>query len=130
MKLIKIVLAILSFTLIASCTVRYTSSIYNVQKAPVVTQSKKVTQEKVGKAVDESGIALGWTMQHIRPGYTIATLHLRSHTAKVGIHYNAVSYSIHYISSKNLTRRGMIHRNYNGWIENLNNAIKRNLLNI
>lgn len=127
MKLIKYALTLIAVAFIASCTARYTPVVNNVYNAPVVTNGKHITQEQVSQAIDKSGKALGWEMKHVRPGYTIATLHIRSHIAKVGIHYSANTYSIRYLSSVNLTRKGMVHRNYNGWVQNLNNTIRSNI---
>ena len=57
----------------------------------------------------------------------LATLHLRTHTAVVEIKHDLKNYSIRYKSSINLRydqANNTIHSNYNGWITNLNNAIK------
>lgn len=65
-----------------------------------------------------------------KPGYIVATLHLREHEAVVDIIYDTQSYSILYKSSQNLqyneTNR-TIHKNYNSWIRNLNVSIQREL---
>lgn len=127
MKIIKQAIVILSLSLPISCTARYTHDVYNVNNASVVTQRKYVSQDEVRKAIHRSGASLGWTMKDIRPGYTVATLYIRTHIAQVGIRYSSKSYSIRLLGTSNLTKRGMIHKNYNGWIHNLNNAIKRNL---
>jgi hypothetical protein len=61
----------------------------------------------------------------------LATLDLRTHHAVVEIAYNAKSYSIAYKESNNLNYDGKsIHRNYNGWIHNLQNAINVELNNL
>ena len=45
--------------------------------------------------------------------------------AKVDINYNTKTYSITYKDSSDLDYDGTkIHKNYNGWIQNLDNAIK------
>ena len=68
------------------------------------------------------------------PGKIVGMLNLRAHQAVVDNAYNAKSYNIRCKSSKGLlygeadqtsgqeTRE--IHKNYNGWIENLDNAIR------
>ena len=53
------------------------------------------------------------------------TLILRTHTAEIEIPYSAGGYSIAYKSSVNLQEGGNIHRNYNGWIQNLNAGNQR-----
>lgn len=127
MKFSKQLLVVLSLALVVGCTARYTPDVYNVKNAAVVAQSQHVSTAEVGKAIDSSAISLGWNMQHVRPGYTIATLHIRDHMARVGINYSAKDYSITYLDSKNLIRAHQIHKNYNAWVHNLDNAIKHNL---
>ena len=127
MKTIKYVFLTAIVLLTASCTLRYTPNIYNVNNATVVTKSKQPTLTQVGNAISVAGAGLGWAMKPVRSGYTIGILELRNHQAKVGITYTTKVYSINYISSVNLTRNGQIHQNYNSWVQNLNNAIKRQL---
>lgn len=58
----------------------------------------------------------------------VGTLTLRSHTAVVEIPYSSTSYSIKHRSSVNLDEGGgNIHKNYNGWIQNLNKGISTQL---
>jgi hypothetical protein len=71
---------------------------------------------------------LGWIMKDAGPGAIHGTLILRTHTAEVQIPYSATSYGIVYKSSINLQESGgKIHRNYNGWIQNLNRGINAQL---
>ena len=79
-------------------------------------------------------MGLGWEMASTTPDHIIGKLNLRARQAVVDIAYDAKSYNIRYKSRKGLlhgeadqtsgheTRE--IHKNYNGWIENLNNAIR------
>ena len=60
----------------------------------------------------------------VRPGVIRATLHLRTHVAVTEITYNEQVFSIIYVDSTNLDYDGTsIHKNYNGWIQNLERAI-------
>ena len=69
-------------------------------------------------------------MKPEKPGLIVGTLNLRTHTAVVDIPYTTTSYSILYKSSVNLKQEGnTIHSNYNGWVQNLDQAIKRQLIN-
>ena len=69
-------------------------------------------------------------MRKEAPGHIIGTLNIRDHIAIVDITYNSDSYSITYKDSTNLNYNGTnIHRNYNNWINNLDNAIKVQLSN-
>ena len=75
-----------------------------------------------------AGAALGWQMRDDGPNRLVGTLMLRKHTAVVEIPYSARSYSIKYRSSINLDEKdGQIHKNYNGWIQNLTRGINAQL---
>ena len=70
-------------------------------------------------------------MTPIDPGLINGRLVLRGHTAVIDVRYTATNYSITYKESANLDYRdGQIHKNYNGWIENLNRDIRANLLSL
>ncbi len=103
--------------------------ILNIDKAPVTSASgKPLTEDAVKSAIIRSGAALGWQMRDDGPGKLTATLNLRKHTAVVEIAYNTATYSITYKSSVELDEAdGKIHKNYNGWIQNLNRGISAQL---
>lgn len=109
-----------------------TAPLHNVTDSalPPVTSGTTLTLENVTKAIVDAGMGLGWEMQVVRPGQITGTLHLRSHTAIVDIPYNTASYSIVYNSSQDLNydaAKQTIHANYNGWIQNLDKAIRGRL---
>ena len=88
--------------------------------------TKPLTQDQVKGAIVRAGTGLGWIMRDAGPGKLNGTLILRTHTAEVEIPYSASSYSIIYKSSINLQEAGgNIHRNYNGWIQNLTRGHQR-----
>jgi hypothetical protein len=63
----------------------------------------------------------------------IATLHLRTHMARIGIDFNTSKIAIQYLDSSDLMygeKKGVtvIHRNYLNWIQNLVNDIGRNMV--
>ena len=65
------------------------------------------------------------------PGLVTGRLDLRGHRAVVDVKYSAKDYSITYKDSTNLDYTGtQIHKNYNGWIENLDRDIRANLLSL
>ena len=106
-----------------------TSNILNVPNQTVVAPATKktLTQDDVFKAIARAGGGLGWMIQKQRDGVVLATLNVRDHQAVVVINYSASGYSITYKSSINLKydeEKQTIHSNYNGWIKNLDNAIK------
>jgi len=58
------------------------------------------------------------------PGAIRGTLNLRTHQAVVDIPHDTQRFGIRYVSSSNLDYDGTgIHRNYNSWVQNLQNAI-------
>ena len=113
--------------LLAGCT----SAIYNVNNATVAgLNGGTPTMPEIKKAIMTAGAGLGWNVKEESPGHLVGTLHLRTHTAVVDIPYSTETYSITYKSSSNLQHDpedGTIHSNYNGWIENLDMAIKNQL---
>lgn len=103
--------------------------IRNINAEPVVAPSgRAVGLDDVGRAILRAGGTLGWQMKPVEPGYILGTLKLRSHVAVVDIRYTTKTYSITYKDSTNLNYDGThIHNNYNGWISNLDRAIKTQL---
>jgi hypothetical protein len=74
--------------------------------------------------IRRAGAGLGWRMEQQEPGLIRGTLNLRTHQAVVDIPYDTQRFSIRYVSSNNLDYDGRaIHRNYNSWVQNLQNAI-------
>jgi hypothetical protein len=126
-KLIKIgFMLILTLTVFVGCR---TAPIRDYESS-YVTASSQVSLDKVAKEIIAAGVGLGWQMKKVNEGVIIGTLFLRAHMAQVKITYTANTYNIIYQNSSNLkydaTNR-TIHSNYNGWIQNLNNAIQTRL---
>jgi hypothetical protein len=112
---------------LAACT---TVPIYTVTDAPVVVMAgKRASADDVRDAILRAGRHLGWQMVPGERGVINAKLSLRTHVAVVDVRYSATSYSIVYRDSTNLDHRGdQIHKNYNGWIQNLDRDIRNELL--
>ena len=118
-----IIVAVLS---LAGCA----QPVHDVSNAPVVANGT-ATMEDVSKAIMRAGAALGWQMSPDREGHILGTLALRTHVAVVDIDYDEKAYSINYKSSTNLNYDGTnIHKNYNGWIQNLDKGIQLQLANL
>ena len=106
-----------------------TATIYTIKDASIgTTSSAELSLDQVTKAIlaAATGPKPAWNMKVEKPGHILATLFVRSHRAAVDITYTTESYNITYNSSANLkydAAAGTIHSNYNGWIQNLNNAI-------
>jgi hypothetical protein len=127
-KTLGTILLILATLLFAGC--RH-APVYNVSDAPFTSTGQGVTQQEITKAIITAGRSLGWIMKEQGPGHILATLHLRTHTAVVDIFYGKTKYSITYKDSTNLGYDGTnIHSNYNGWIQNLANAIDVQVSNL
>jgi hypothetical protein len=77
-----------------------------------------------GDQIRRAGAGLGWRIEAHGPGLMRGILNLRSHQAIVDIPFDTRRFSIRYVSSTNLDYNGTdIHRNYNSWVQNLQNAI-------
>lgn len=99
--------------------------VHNVRDTPIEVPKSDYTLDDVATTITRAGASLGWVVTHEAPGHSVATLHLRSHMARVDITYTLDSYNIQYRDSTNLDYDGTnIHRNYNSWIQNLDNAIQ------
>ena len=120
-----IIAAVLAVAVVACATV----PIMNVDNAAVPSSGgKQPTSDQVRMAIMRAGGALGWQMKDDGPNKLVGTLMLRTHTAVVEIPYSPTSYSIKYRSSVNLDESGgNIHKNYNGWIQNLTKGINTQL---
>jgi len=102
--------------------------VYNVSGAPVTTSTRNYSMGDVRGAILQAGASLGWQMKVVRPGLITGTLYVREHMATVEIPYDRRTYSILYRDSNNLDYDGAnIHSNYNGWVQNLSNAINARL---
>lgn len=111
---------------VAGCS---SAPIANVSDAAVTGSSgKPLNRDQVRSAIVRAGSSLGWHMKDDGPNALVGTLQLRDHTAVVEIPYSPNTYSIKYRSSVNLNESaGQIHKNYNGWIQNLTRGINANL---
>ena len=124
MRKIEAVLATATLLALAGC-VRM-APIYQLDTVPVTSSSaKSLTDAQVRTAIVTAGTSLGWRIGDAGPGRLEGTLTLREHIAVVEIPYSGASYAIRYKRSTNLNERdGMIHSNYNGWVQNLDRAIR------
>ena len=107
---------------VASCR---SATVYNVDNASLNT-TKPASLAQIDAAIKRAGAGLGWHMKDIKPGHLEARLPVRSHIAVADIFYTTKDFSIKYKNSTNLkydATDNTIHSNYNGWIQNLQNAI-------
>lgn len=103
-------------------------SVQNYNNMSVEDVANRATSTaEIEKAIIRAGSGLGWVMKKMNDGNIQGTLVLRKHEAVVAIKYNSREYSINYVESKNLDYdpgENTIHQNYNGWVQNLNKAIR------
>ena len=121
-----LLLALATATLTACNTL---APISNVDNVTVSTNANRpLTSQEVRGAIMRAGAGLGWIMKDDGPNKMTGTLILRTHTAELDIPYSATNYAIQYRSSVNLQAGdGKIHRNYNGWVQNLTRGINAQL---
>lgn len=126
MRLVGILIAAAALTL-GGCANQ--QPIHNVTSAPIILPpGKSVRMNDVTTAIMRAGTQLGWQMQPEGPGRLTGRIALRAHLAVIDIEHDTKSYSIKYRDSTNLDARdGMIHKNYNGWIQNLDKSIRAQL---
>jgi hypothetical protein len=112
-----------ALSLTAGCA---SQPVYTVSDAAVIASKQSVTLDEVSKAIVRAGAGLGWQMNETEPGHIVGTLNLRNHTAVVDVTYDIKSYRV--LGQHNLQYDGTnIHRNYNGWIQRLDQAIRAEL---
>ena len=127
MSIIESIIVVLGISTVISLGACTTKPILNVNDAPVLT-TKSLDAVQVRGAIVAAGVALGWQVVDVNPGVLRGTLKLRDHTAIVEIPYTTGKYSIIFKSGDNLGEKdGQIHKNYNGWVQNLDNRIKAEL---
>ena len=121
-----VALAIVLTIVLGGC--QTSAPILNIKDSPVAA-AKPLQANQVRNAIIVGGANLGWQIVDAGQDKLKGTLRLREHLAVVDIPYSSKSYSIILISSVNLNERdGQIHRNYNSWAQNLDTAIRAQLL--
>ena len=117
-------IALLGLFVLTGCR---TASVYNVDNSVIQANT---SSSKVYAAIKNAGLSKGWIITKVSPGLAMGTINLRSHKAVVEIPYTNKSFSIKYKNSLNLkydSTKNEIHKNYNGWVQNLENAINLEL---
>jgi len=121
------IMLLMSFVLLGSLGCRSGNQI--ITPSSDIT-SYNATSEQVKKIIIQECAILGWNAKDKDANTIVASILVRNkHYVVVEIPYTATTYSIKYVSSKNMeaTVDGKIHPNYNSWVSNLNNAINGKL---
>ena len=111
--------------------------IVNLDDVPISMKADgtSFTVQEARAGIIRGCVAGGWAPFVDSEGVIHASLNVRDkHFAEVDITVTPTTYSVQYVSSKNLdywyktrTRAAMIHENYNVWIAELSNWIKKEL---
>jgi hypothetical protein len=118
-----------AFAMLAATGCNTLQPVYEVVDSPIDSGGKPMTMDSVQKAIQRAGVGLGWQIKPVKPGQLTGQLDLRTHKALVDITHNTKVYSIKYRDSTDLgAKDGQIHRNYNAWVQNLDKAIRAQLL--
>jgi hypothetical protein len=102
--------------------------IYEVSEQPVPIRAQELPLREIRNAIIDAAYSRKWRIQEIGRRQLRATYSPRKSTAVVIITYDHKYYSIAYHDSRYLQYGGgLIHRNYNRWVRNLDRDIQRRL---
>jgi hypothetical protein len=98
----------------------------NVYHAPLSVPAS-MTDADLERVIQSAGSQRGWVITPIAPGEMEGRIQVHDrHVAVVTIAYDRSALSIYYKDSRDLLYDGaQIHRNYNGWVKNLERDIQR-----
>lgn len=137
MKFLKLATLIVATLLSLNASARETVAIVNHQDVAITTSSgKPVLAAQVKQAILAAASARNWSATNQGDGKIVATLNVRNkHTVTVDITYAADRYSLNYKDSTNMKygdHDGMpvIHPYYNKWVQELQRAIRTELLKL
>src|SRR5215213_6606280 len=121
----KLMWVVAAFAMLSATGCNTLQPVYEVVDSPIDSGGKPMTMDSVQKAIQRAGVGLGWQIKPVKTGQMTGQLDLRTHRALVDITHNTKTYSIKYRDSTDLAAKdGQIHRNYNGWVQNLDKAIR------
>lgn len=99
------------------------ATILQIEHKPIEVERPMADLEN---RIKKAGARRGWKMKNVGTGQLEATIHVRTHMAKVTITFDQETYSIRYLGSDNLkhnVKKQKIHGAYNKWVTNLKNDI-------
>lgn len=136
-------LSLALITLLALClppAARSAPYLQDIVKAPITLRAdgSHLSLPEIQAAIIEACNTKHWVPQITAPGKISATILVRGvHHAEISIPFDESSYSIIYVSSRNLDYKEYkswggevkreIHRNYNKWVEMLSQTIAQQL---
>ena len=152
MNFLKTALLICATIFSFSANARAPVPVINYENVAIATATGKPLQtEQVKQAISLAATSKGWTVAYSADGSLLATLVVHNkHTIVVKIDYDASKYSINYNDSKNMkygiidvqstivssnqdqshNGQAEIHPYYNKWVQDLKDAIGKELLKL
>ena len=125
-SLLRVTLITLALLTTAGCT---SKPVLNTQHD--LPANAQVSEEKMKTVIVNALQKREWTVQRLSPQLVQAEITVRGQFyAAIDIRYTRNSYAITYRDSRDLGYKdGKIHRNYNRWVNNLDNDIMAGLRN-
>ena len=125
-SLLRVTLITLALLTTAGCT---SKPVLNTQHD--LPANAQVSEEKMKTVIVNALQKREWNVQRLSPQLVQAEITVRNqYYAAIDIRYTRNSYAITYRDSRELGYKdGKIHRNYNRWVNNLDNDIMAGLLN-
>jgi hypothetical protein len=129
MKLLHTMLSLTLFAAAAPAGAARTAALLNYEDLPVESATgKPLDVEQIRKAIITGAATRQWAAS-VKPGNVVQLTYNRGkYTGVVAVKYSTKTYSIKYVDSTNLNYgmeggKAVIHPTYNGWINNLRQAI-------
>jgi len=122
MKFLKFMLVAVVAVTVVGCN--RVQPIYNVEGQAFPSIVESLDQKEIEQAIVRAGNSRDWIISPNPDGSLDGLLMPRQHVAKIRIEFDQHGFSIQYKDSEELLYSGgKIHRNYNRWVRNLEDAI-------
>ena len=114
-----IIMSVMLSALLAACVV--------VTPQTVTKLLNGHSEDKIERAILDSGKVRGWKMTKIRNGLIKGTIDVRGHQAEINIPYSQGKYSIEYVSGSRSATDKNPPKNYGRWAGKLTGDIEKRL---
>ena len=105
-----------------------TAYIRDIHQAPVPATATHLSQDQVRDIIISTVGKRRWSCQSLAPNLLICDQQARGHNARVNIKFSTQTFSINYVDSQGLRKKGdRIHNKYNRWIHRMKSDIQRAL---
>lgn len=125
---LKKISALVTVVICVACAPR-TEAVYNVAEDPAPTSAPHTLSEKqVGDIIAETATEKHWVVSNRKSGLMHCRLEWDKHVAEIDVTYTKHNYNITLSRTQNLMESdGMIHKRYNQYIHELQDAIDHNI---